>query len=599
MKLGIKSKLVLSIVFATVIIFSVIIGYISINSKTRELDKTYKYVDEQAKSSANLVQSIINVDLGVVRTMARTFENYNTINKHNRSEIFNNVLTNILSKNPEYLGTYCQFELSALDEKYISKEGRVRTVYYYDGANMILQQDTVDRNGVSKQTSYHLAKRTGLETIENPYEFVYSNNKTVLETSISSPIKNNDQFVGIAGMDISLERFRAMIDPIKPLEESFAFLIANNGHLVTFPDPAYVGKSIIETGTGAEEYDVIRKIKEGKAFSHIFQYNGKTEYHSYAPVTIGDTQTPWSLCIMVPLKIITKDINNSFLFALLLGIIGFVLLAILVWLISLQIASPVIKITGSLNTLAKGDVSSAGNINIKSKDQIGEMVTAMNTLSQSLAQSVKFASTIGKGDFSAEYKLKGDNDEFGKALILMRDNLNKLSKKNEGQVWINEGQNGLNKKIRGEQSIKKLTDNIISYLCEYMEVQVGVLYIYNENPGNIEISGTYAYRAGKSKILNLGEGLAGQVAIDKRMIIIKDIPRDSLEISSALGKTKPSNILAVPFLFENELKGVMELGFIKTIPDRNIRFINTILETIAIAINSAQANEKLKQLSKR
>lgn len=597
MKLGIKIKLILSIVISTVIIFSAIIGYISLNNKNRQLEKTFKFIDEQAKSNASLVQSIINTDFGVVKTMALTFENYNSFSKNRRVNIFRDILINILDNNPEYLATYCQFELSILDERFRNNEGRVRTVYYNDGAELILQQDTVDRYGVEKETAYHLTKRTGLSSIENPYEFVYKTGVKVLETSISYPITNDGQFAGIAGLDISLERFIAIIDPISPMEGSSAFLIANNGDLVTYPDTSFIGKSIQLVEQNVEEYNLTEEIKAGRQFSYIDKHILDEQYHTFIPINIGNTQTPWSLCIRVPMKIITSEINNSFRRTIVLGIIGFIILVFIVWYISRRISNPIIKITQSLDNLAKGNFINFQKITCKSKDEIGEMVTALNHLSDNLKTSADFAVDIGSGDFTAEYKLKSEDDEFGKALILMRDNLQNLDNINNDQVWLNKGYNDLNIKIRGEQSIKKLSDNIIGYLCKNTEMQAGVLYVYNEKSKFLELTGTYAYSSKKKTKYKAGEGLVGQAAIDKKLFIVGDIPEGSFEIVSALGKTTPVNLLIAPFLFEDKLMGVLEMGSIKEITPLNLSFINNVLEIIGVAINSAQIKEKLKSLT--
>lgn len=57
------------------------------------------------------------------------------------------------------------------------------------------------------------------------------------------------------------------------------------------------------------------------------------------------------------------------------------------------------------------------------KDEIGEMGTALNELIQSMQQTTEFAKQTGSGNFNAEYKPLSKDDSLGHALIKMRDDL--------------------------------------------------------------------------------------------------------------------------------------------------------------------------------
>ncbi len=111
----------------------------------------------------------------------------------------------------------------------------------------------------------------------------------------------------------------------------------------------------------------------------------------------------------------------------------------------------------------------------------------------------------------------------------------------------------------------------------------------------------------RSKIA-LGQGLAGQAAIEKKIILIKDVPADYMKIMSGLGETQPKNIVIVPLVFENELKGLIELATIEEFTALHIEFLEKISKNIAITFDlagrkvktelllaeSRQLNEKLK-----
>ena len=67
-------------------------------------------------------------------------------------------------------------------------------------------------------------------------------------------------------------------------------------------------------------------------------------------------------------------------------------------------------------------------------------------------------------------------------------------------------------------------------------------------------------------------------------------------MTSALGETVPRNILCFPFLYEGEVKGVIELGSLESFTEQQLGFLDQVGESIAIAVNSAQSRERMKIL---
>ena len=73
-------------------------------------------------------------------------------------------------------------------------------------------------------------------------------------------------------------------------------------------------------------------------------------------------------------------------------------------------------------------------------------------------------------------------------------------------------------------------------------------------------------------------------------------PKTILGIASGLGDDLPGNIMIIPFLHEDEVMGVVELGFSDPIEDHQVQFVNQAEDGIAIALNSALARKQMHQL---
>ena len=113
------------------------------------------------------------------------------------------------------------------------------------------------------------------------------------------------------------------------------------------------------------------------------------------------------------------------------------------------------------------------------------------------------------------------------------------------------------------------------------------------------LSGTYAFPKSSKKSLGFGEGLIGQAAVEKEMIVISNLPDDYITINSALGNTIPKNLFVCPFKLDSEVLGVVELASISEFNDIELEFIETAMKDVAIAINSSIARVKMQVLLDR
>jgi len=166
----------------------------------------------------------------------------------------------------------------------------------------------------------------------------------------------------------------------------------------------------------------------------------------------------------------------------------------------------------------------------------------------------------------------------------------------EAQIWHTNGQTQLNNRMRGEQAVAPLAANVIEQLCEYLHLQTGVLYVREDDI--LRPVGGYALprRDGPLPHFKVGEGLVGQAVQSRKPLILTDIPPDYGAIASGLGSAPPRAIVIMPFLYEDQAVGVVELGTFTEFNAEQTRFLQIALESIAIAFNTAQARDRINEL---
>lgn len=120
-----------------------------------------------------------------------------------------------------------------------------------------------------------------------------------------------------------------------------------------------------------------------------------------------------------------KEASEQAAFAktLLIGIIlGSLLIAIIAatW-IALSISRGLSSAVGLANAVAIGDLGQS--ISVKSKDEIGDLVTALNTMTANLNDTAAVANAISNGDLTVEAKRMSEKDTLGIALENMVEKL--------------------------------------------------------------------------------------------------------------------------------------------------------------------------------
>jgi signal transduction histidine kinase/CheY-like chemotaxis protein len=136
-----------------------------------------------------------------------------------------------------------------------------------------------------------------------------------------------------------------------------------------------------------------------------------------------------------------------------------------------------------------------------------------------------------------------------------------------------------------------------------VSAQQGVFYIVENSTQKPELKllASYAYggRKGLKSRFGMGESLIGQAALEKRRILLTDVPADYVTVSSGLGELRPTNIVVLPILFEGEVKAVMELSSLDRFSSTHQAFLDQLTESIGIVLNTIEANTRTEDLLKQ
>lgn len=263
------------------------------------------------------------------------------------------------------------------------------------------------------------------------------------------------------------------------------------------------------------------------------------------------------------------------------------------WLIR-TITKRIESITEEANKIASREHSDAV-ITSDINDELQPVIESLISINDSFKEVTKHASRVASGNYSDNITPKSDKDILGNALNKMTVALKETTAENEKHNWVSTGLNKLSETLRGDKEVEVLADDTISFLCEYIDANVGAVYLADAN--SLEYTGGYAVTVTEDNLtIAFKEGLIGQAAESNKPIYIDGIHEEALVINSALIHKQPDHLMVVPFMFEGKIMGVLEIGSFKPFRDTDKEFIDGCLESIAVSVSSAISRRKIQML---
>lgn len=392
--LNLFMKLLISILSTCLLIFISIIGFNAYKTNNLVVKNAQKIASTESEKQAKNIEATLNYSMDSVRTLASTFGTMVEENSTDR-DLVNNILKKSLEENQRFIATWTAWEPNAfdkMDEKFINSLGHDETgrfvPYWSRTDKKISVEALLDYDETGAGDYYLLAKNSGKEVILNPYLYPIGG-KDILITSIVAPITIDGKVVGVAGVDISLDFMQKMTDSIKMYESGFGAIIANNGTFMAHQSPDLVGKSSYEL----EEAKSVPKIKSAIESGKSLFMTNKDMYKAYAPIKVGSSGTPWSLLITIPVDEVTQKSNELLMFSIILSSIGVIILIMVITWIAHRLVQPILKTVVQMKEIANGNLI-VENLQITSKDEIGQLAQAMNEMTANTKTLIQNATHI-------------------------------------------------------------------------------------------------------------------------------------------------------------------------------------------------------------
>ncbi len=238
------------------------------------------------------------------------------------------------------------------------------------------------------------------------------------------------------------------------------------------------------------------------------------------------------------------------------------------------------------------------------KDLTGNVNLLAANLTTQVRAIAEVATAVTKGDLtrSIQVEARGEVAELKDNINTMIDNLRLTTDRNTEQDWLKTNLAKFTNMLQGQRDLTTVGRLLLSELTPLVNAHQGVIYqMENEEKPGLKLLSAYADDGanGHGQTLRLGEGLIGQCAVDKRRMLITEMPDSTVPIGSALFKVKPRNNIVLPVLFESQVKAVIELASIHEFTALQTMFLEQLTTSIGIVLNSIEATMQTEGLLKQ
>lgn len=138
-----------------------------------------------------------------------------------------------------------------------------------------------------------------------------------------------------------------------------------------------------------------------------------------------------------------------------------------------------------------------------------------------------------------------------------------------------------------EAYVEKVLQNIVKEL----EIAQALVFILNESDQLFHVSAQYAYFSEEQpRKFQIGEGLSGQVAKNRQMLNLKELPEGYVSVVvSGLGKSAPRSLIIAPIVHDDNCIGIIELASFKTFGENEETLVYKVCESMGNRLNKLRS----------
>ncbi|MBB6622705.1 methyl-accepting chemotaxis protein [Clostridium gasigenes] len=377
-------KRTLITILPIVIISMVILTGLSIRESRNIIDSEIKSkIDNKLGESSESIQKNLMKHSQLTQSLSKNIESsYKLVKKDN----YISMVSKSISTNEETLGAGVWFDPYKFDAN-----KKCFAIYEYrEGGQIKYAPEYSDDSNKYHEESWYKVGIDSKKAIEWSDPYIDKVTKISMVTSTSPFYDENKKFLGVTTADIGLATMQKMVQEIKVGKDGNAFLIEKNGIYISDKDQEKILEQKITEDSNKSLAELGKEMIDKKNGQKTYDENGEENLVFYKSIPDVD----WIIAIRIPTKELYQPITQLMIKSIVISLVAIVLIIIAVLILAKYLTVNIGKVNKISMAVAEGDLTNYLEIN--SEDEIGQMSTHINKMTDNLRTVVKMISDNSK-----------------------------------------------------------------------------------------------------------------------------------------------------------------------------------------------------------
>ncbi|RZU51451.1 signal transduction histidine kinase [Krasilnikovia cinnamomea] len=231
-------------------------------------------------------------------------------------------------------------------------------------------------------------------------------------------------------------------------------------------------------------------------------------------------------------------------------------------------------------------------------DNVNQLASTLTTQLRAIAE---VSTSVTRGDLTQSIAVEAQGE-----VAELKDNINQMivtlretTKANAEQGWLDSNLARIGGLLQGQRDPGEVCRMIMTEVTPLVDAQLGAFFLVDEEEAvmRLRLAAAYGYVARDHEVtFGPGEGLVGQAAVSRRAVRVRATFDGALTMRSGLLAMPPNDLVVLPVLFEGEMLGVIEFASVAAFSGLHLTFLERLVATIGIALNTIQANRRTEEL---
>ncbi|MDR1802034.1 MAG: methyl-accepting chemotaxis protein, partial [Treponema sp.] len=327
--------------------------------------------------------------LMLLQTLADVMSDYESVPAEDRREEYDTMLAGVFAANHDLVNLYTIWKPNAvdgMDSHYIGRLGSTETgqyaIAYSRETGETVTRISVDIDNTMAYLNGPNAKQDRYVTptarvVEGKNTYVFRLMVPIINRRTGEAVGGVGSLVDISAIQLGLEKIMGENDIIAAMS-----IYDNSGFILASYVPDRVGKNLrdVDTIYGEHINDAFHAVQEGVEvqYSSYSDVLGSNIQMDLMPLQIGDSGETWTIMVGATEDFMLLEVNEMTRFTIILAAAAIALSALIVFFVLSRTVNPIVKVAETLKDIAEGEGDLTRSVNVKSKDEVGDLAKYFN-----------------------------------------------------------------------------------------------------------------------------------------------------------------------------------------------------------------------------